>query len=368
MDKISVIMPVYNGERYLKEALTSVLSSGYENLELVIVDDGSTDRSAEICCRMRQEDKRIVLLHQDNHGVAAARNRGLLAATGEWITFCDQDDVVEPDIYSKLHDKAVQDGSDVAICGMNRLTGTEKVPFEVLDDAVVEYGQIPAQLLYPMLFDGYRIDDVCQDKGFLLGACIWKCLISRELLRQNRITFHRFIRYEDDRTFLMEILCAARRVSLLRDCLYNWRFNQGSETYRRRFIDHMPVKMQRYSRYESRLLDERKIDEAVKELYFRCERCNNMIQLVSNEDGEENTRTLFQKARYLRKAIYTEDFGNVIAERKRLKKNIIRRRTILFLLSCHMPMAALLFQKSFMRVKKILLKSPVITKLEKKRG
>ena len=174
------------------------------------------------------------------------------------------------------------------------------------------------------------------------------------------------LKLEDDRTFMIEILCAARQVSLLKECLYNWRFNNGSETYRRRYVTSLPEKMKRYQAYEKKILTSRGMDKNALTVYLRCESCNNLILLVSNEYGVENRRKFPQKIRYLRKQIYTEDFKTVIRERKRLGRNIIRRRAVLFLLACHLPGAAYLFQITYAKLKVLALSFPQVTRMERR--
>ena len=98
---ISVIVPVYNVEAYLRKCLDSVVNQTYENLEILIVDDGSTDQSGKICDEY-QSDRRVKVYHTDNHGLSAARNHALDRATGDYIAFLDSDDWFEPDLLKHL--------------------------------------------------------------------------------------------------------------------------------------------------------------------------------------------------------------------------------------------------------------------------
>ena len=93
---ISIIVPVYNVEKYLEACVNSILNSTFTDYELILVDDGSTDRSGEICDDYQEMDQRITVIHQENAGVAAARNAGLRVSRGEYITFVDSDDLVHP--------------------------------------------------------------------------------------------------------------------------------------------------------------------------------------------------------------------------------------------------------------------------------
>ena len=103
---ISVIIPVYNAEPYLNRCIDSVLASAYSDFEIILVNDGSTDRSPDICRAYAENDSRVVFLSQENRGVSAARNRGLEAARGEWIVFLDSDDFITDDYLSLTADKA----------------------------------------------------------------------------------------------------------------------------------------------------------------------------------------------------------------------------------------------------------------------
>ena len=112
---ISVIIPVYNVEPYLPKCLESVCNQTYDNLEIILIDDGSTDNSGQICDMWAERDSRIVVIHKENGGVSAARNDGLKRAKGELIGFVDSDDWVEPSMYKKLF-SAIGD-TDMACCG-----------------------------------------------------------------------------------------------------------------------------------------------------------------------------------------------------------------------------------------------------------
>lgn len=116
--RISVIVPVYNVEDYLPKCLDSILAQTYQNLEIILVDDGSPDRSGEICDQYAERDSRVAVIHKANGGVCAARNVGLDAATGEMIGFVDSDDWIEPDMYEVLLEKMQEHGADIVQSGM----------------------------------------------------------------------------------------------------------------------------------------------------------------------------------------------------------------------------------------------------------
>ena len=123
-EKISVIIPVYNVQEYLPKCLDSVIAQTYGNLEILLVNDGSTDQSGEICDRYAQKDSRIHVIHQDNKGLAAARNTGIEAAAGTYIGFVDSDDWIELDMYEFLYDLLHEHQADLAICRLREISST----------------------------------------------------------------------------------------------------------------------------------------------------------------------------------------------------------------------------------------------------
>ena len=119
-DLVSIIVPVYDAEQFLDRCIESALHQTYQNLEIVLVDDGSPDRCGDICDRHAKEDNRIVVIHQENAGPSAARNTGLDAAKGDFIYFLDSDDYIDLNTISVLVDTAKNEDADIVISGHYR--------------------------------------------------------------------------------------------------------------------------------------------------------------------------------------------------------------------------------------------------------
>lgn len=130
--KLSVVVPIYNVEPYLKQCLDSVIKQTYSNLDIILVDDGSTDLSGEIADKYKK-DARVTVIHKENEGLLKARLDGVRKAQGEYITFVDADDWIEQDMYSKMMKHIITSDVDMVLCGMNRFWSKEKniisVPF-----------------------------------------------------------------------------------------------------------------------------------------------------------------------------------------------------------------------------------------------
>ena len=119
-DKISIIVPVYNTEEFVEKCINSICRQTYDNLEIILVDDGSTDHTLQILQEMSKTDQRIVVLHQNNQGVTSARLNGVKVATGDWIGFVDGDDYIEPGLYELLLNNAKRYDAEISHCGYQK--------------------------------------------------------------------------------------------------------------------------------------------------------------------------------------------------------------------------------------------------------
>ena len=115
MNLVSIVVPVYNAENYLTDCVDSIRAQSYQNIEILLVDDGSTDTSASLCDQLGQLDPRIRVIHNSNHGVSNARNTGLDQATGEYILFVDSDDTISPNLVRDNLEELVSDNSDISL-------------------------------------------------------------------------------------------------------------------------------------------------------------------------------------------------------------------------------------------------------------
>lgn len=126
MKKISIIVPIYNTKKYIDRVVNRLINQTYHNLEIILVDDGSTDGSSMLCDKYKKKDNRIKVIHQKNSGVSVARNVGLKHATGEYIGFVDSDDYISLNMYETLYNNLINTNSDISVC--NYLTFKDKLP------------------------------------------------------------------------------------------------------------------------------------------------------------------------------------------------------------------------------------------------
>ena len=215
---ISIIVPVFNTEPYLRRCVDSVLVQTHGNLEVILVDDGSTDGSGEICDEYVIADARVRVLHQSNKGVSAARNAGLDIATGEWVGFVDSDDWVLPSMYKELLDAAVASGKQMSSCGYTKveINGTESLV--TCDDLPRTLTQTEA--LTNILKCGFF-------EGFMCNKLYWAVLFRVVPLAR----FDTELTYCEDLLFNVEILNKLDGMAFVSKALYCYCMRKDSATY-----------------------------------------------------------------------------------------------------------------------------------------
>lgn len=147
---ISIIIPVYKVEKYLEKCIQSVIKQTYENLQIILVDDGSPDNCGKICDEYAKKDHRIEIMHKSNGGLSDARNKGLEIAKGEYIGFVDSDDYIESDMYEVLYNLLKQSNADVSICNFYTVS-QGKSAIKNVDNGIKEYNRI--EILKEILLD-----------------------------------------------------------------------------------------------------------------------------------------------------------------------------------------------------------------------
>lgn len=201
--KISIIVPVYNVEPYLQRCLDSIVNQSYQNLEIILVDDGSSDNCGNICDKYAAKDRRIRAIHKLNGGVASARNTGLDAATGDWIGWVDSDDWIEPAMFETMLKCAEVHGADIAICSR----------IESYPDHSFRIGWQQSKLL-----DKEQAIALLVEDG-LVQSYLWDKLWKRELFQDIRIPQ---LRVFEDMAVMYRLFMRAERVLCLPNEFYHY--------------------------------------------------------------------------------------------------------------------------------------------------
>lgn len=233
MDKacklVSVIVAAYNIEQYLPRCLDSLINQTYDNLEIVVVDDGSEDATGAICDSYAQNDRRIKVIHQQNQGLSGARNTGLSSAQGEYIGYVDGDDWIEPDMYRKMYMACEQKNAEIAVCAYREAGESGKA---------ASYTDGTYLLTREEALEVY----ICDNRPYHIYNSVWSKLFKREIIQD--MTFPSG-RKSEDILYTTYALCRCRKCVFLDTPFYNYVvdregsiMNQGLDL--RRFQDEIP--------------------------------------------------------------------------------------------------------------------------------
>ena len=211
--KVSVVIPVYKAEQYLKECIDSVLSQTLDGVEIILVDDGSPDQCGKICDTYAAQNDNIVVLHLQNGGPSRARNKGLAVAHGIFIGFADAVDYVQPEMFERLYSEAEENQADIVMCGYAIDNGKEKQSLKM------EYGQ--EYHGHEEIINGLSTLYCTRDHSGLYSVC--NKLFDKELIIGHHITFDENLIRAEDAWFVFDCLKVAKRVRFVNESLYNYR-------------------------------------------------------------------------------------------------------------------------------------------------
>lgn len=246
-NKVSIIVPVYNAEQSLEKCIDSIQNQKYCNLEIILINDGSSDKSLDICNKKMKEDSRIIVIDNDNSGVSTARNKGIDAATGEYCCFVDSDDWIEEDHIYKMVCNI--DNYDAVVVGYYRdwLSHSEKA------------------YLSPLTIDLNKITGDCSEffiNGFI-HPC-WNKMFRTNILKRYKISFNNEIHISEDTLFCIEYFLHSQQIVLLPETTYHY-WNSDGSLSKKVYSDIFEIYMKVY--YElDKLLIYGKCDESLKKV------------------------------------------------------------------------------------------------------
>ncbi|MGL4362369.1 MAG: glycosyltransferase [Cellulosilyticaceae bacterium] len=229
MIKVSVVIPAYNTEKHIESCLKSLEMQTLKDIEFIIVDDGSTDKTAEIADKWAAKDARFRVEHIQNGGAGKARNHGMTYAKGEYIGFVDSDDIVENTMFEKLYEAATKYEVPVAMCNHTDVIKEKSYPYDLpVSEGRIEQEEITKCLIVPLI-GGCTLNTT--EEGVVSGY-IWRMLFKKKFLEENKITFEseRVVRYED-LVFVMQTLQKASQIAIVKESLYNYYHRAGSLVY-----------------------------------------------------------------------------------------------------------------------------------------
>lgn len=278
MEKVSVIVPVYNVDKYLSECLDSILNQSYKNIEIILVDDGSSDNSGAICEKYKSKDERITVIHKSNGGLSDARNAGMDIMTGKYVTFIDSDDWITGNYVEEMVAVIEKTFADIVIGSMIEKKVDSNQSKELYKNKYVDYDVIPAERALELLASEKKI-----------GTCAPNKLFNAKLLAGIRFPKGKI--YEDK--FVMHWIfgkCSA--ISFAKKAIYYYRGREGSiinSSFTLSKIDYMEASFDRlvyYVKYYPRFSK-----------YVKANYVENMMRIIIDAIKSEADKELIRELR-----------------------------------------------------------------------
>lgn len=298
MPQISVIVPVYNVEKYIHRCVDSILSQTFGDFELILVDDGSPDNCGAICDEYAAKDSRVRVIHQKNGGLSAARNAGIDAAVGKYIMFCDSDDYVAKNWCDEMHNAIVENPLAFVVSNVARVSNYQVAPTSVM------YDNEKTPFVATSYFELYK-------KSVSAYAC--NKIYNRTILQARNLRFDTSCRYAEDVEFNVQYCLHCETIVYIDREMYFYVQNEDSIMHRYYpdlFELHLPL-------FWSRLLLITGKDEI--------EYCDiwlyNFIHLFENTFDKRNTMSFLRKMRYNQRMVNTKEFQYCLAHASGEKEN-----------------------------------------------
>lgn len=280
---ISIIVPVYNAEKYIKKCVDSLINQTYENLEIILINDGSKDNSYDILSQYEGRDPRIVLINKDNTGVSDTRNIGIDKATGEYIGFVDADDYVEPQMYEKLFDAIVSEGADISCAGylIEDEDNAENIIPKAISEKTVYSGKSE-------IFERYLRQDYYT--GIENGN--WNKLFKSSVIKGVRYSKYA---YGEDVEFLINTLKNSDKIVCIEDTLYHHITNSDGASQKK--FNMRMMELVKVSDDVVQYINENYPDNIYEAEAFRLTWYMVIIQILYSSDSYKNNREVIRDIR-----------------------------------------------------------------------
>lgn len=334
--KISIIVPIYNADMYLKKCIESLINQSFTDIEIILINDGSTDSSSYICKKYAITDKRVKYKEITNNGVSNARNVGIEFAKSEWITFVDADDWVSPDYCEKLIKYAVDDVDLVIARTVSVENGV------ILNDSYqgAEYTYFRKEEEKLILYRSIINDNPKVRQYPHIATCSAK-LFRREIIDRYRLCYKKNLKYYEDAIFNMQVIQKCETVVVTSDILYFYRFNSLSST--QKFCSDTVIYYENAAKELLKFVDEMNLQ--IEDDYNQFNLKN--IDTILTNYFKQKKKTLDQY-KFIRNLFNLEIFKNSIA---RAKVKMLPSKTRIIIAICgklgiYMPIIALYRKKS----------------------
>ncbi len=281
---VSVIIPIYNAEKYLAQCLNSVIHQTLKNIEIICVDDGSTDSSTEILEDFAKKDARFKLFYQKNLYAGAARNKGIEAASGKYLAFWDSDDYFEPEALQTMYKKCEKENADLCLCCAYTFEdGSSK---RTIDETILKKRFLPKERVFSIETHPEYIFNIA-------ARAPWNKIVSADFIRKNGIAFQN-LQNSNDTYFSMMCMYYARRITYTAVPLINYRVNNSESITGKAAADPLCT-YKAYAAIYDEITSKGISDAALKSFYGRL--FNGLIRSVMIQENEASMRAAYENVK-----------------------------------------------------------------------
>lgn len=292
MAEVSIIVPVYQVEKYIRQCVDSILAQTFTDFELILVDDGSKDKSGQICDEYARMDARVKVIHKENGGAADTRNRGMDQAVGNYVMFVDSDDYIAPTMLECLYRNMLNENADIATCNyLYFFENDRKKDFATNVKSEVLTG---TEIFY------YRKNE--RNYGF--WTVVWNKLMKRETVGKVRF---RSGKYYEDEFWANEIYQMNIKIVTIPECLYYYRQHENSTMRQKKIARSLDIIEAFQERIYIYLKEQKYSEQAYKVLVYSLEHLQESKSLITNED---------ERKKYVQAEKRTKDIVNQLKKRK----------------------------------------------------
>lgn len=304
MAEVSIIVPVYQVEKYIGQCVDSILAQTFTDFELILVDDGSKDQSGQICDEYAEIDERVKVIHKENGGLSDARNKGMDQAVGNYFMFVDSDDYIAPTMVECLYRNILNENADIAACNYlyyfendRKKNFATNIKSEVLSGAEIFYNRK-------------------NERNYGIWTVAWNKIYKKETLGNKRF---RFGKYHEDEFWANDIYQMNIKIVTIPECLYYYRQRDNSIMGKKSIVRNMDILEAFQERIYIYLKEPKYSDQAYKVLIYSLEHLEESKRLMANED---------ERKKYIQAEKRTKDIVNQLKKRKLSR---IQRVSLVFL-------------------------------------
>ena len=304
MAEVSIIVPVYQVEKYIRQCVDSILAQTFTDFELILVDDGSKDKSGQICDEYARMDTRVKVIHKESGGAADTRNRGMDQAVGNYVMFVDSDDYIAPTMLECLYRNMLNENADIAACNYLYFFENDRQKDFVTD--------VKSEVLTGSEIFYYKKNE----RNYGYWTVVWNKLMKRETVGKVRF---RSGKYYEDEFWANEIYQMDIKIVTIPECLYYYRQHENSTMRQKKIARSLDLIEAYQERIYIYLKEQKYAEQAYKVLVYSLEHLEEGKRLITNED---------ERKKYVQAEKRTKDIVNQLKKRKLSR---IQRVSLVFL-------------------------------------